>query len=243
MLITIKNFIRKELFQPTYLSLFINPFYHARKALYINIKSLSDNISGRVLDVGCGNKPYRSLFNCEEYVGLEIDTPKNRQNQIADLFYDGNRFPAKDRSFDNIICNEVFEHVFAPDEFLSEIARVLKPNGNLLLTVPFFWDEHEQPVDFARYSSFGLKYLLEKHGFKIIQQCKTLTDIRVLFQILIVYLYKVTATKNPLFNTVICIFLISPFNILGQLVWWFLPRNNDLYLDNVILARRDNELL
>ena len=58
------------------------------------------------------------------------------------------------------MCNQVLEHVFNPDDFVREIARVLKPGGALLLTVPFVWNEHEQPYDYARYSSFGLRAFL-----------------------------------------------------------------------------------
>ena len=191
------------------------------------------------MDVGCGKKPYELLFECQEYVGLEIDTPENREKKVANLFYDGECFPVKDASFDWVVCNQVFEHVFKPDEFLSEIARVLKSDGGLLMTVPFVWDEHEQPYDFARYSSFGLKSLLETHGFIVLEQRKTLADTRILFQLLNAYIYKVTATKTPFINLIICVFLMAPFNILGQLLFWMLPKNKVLYLDNIVLAKRE----
>jgi len=238
MLAAIKAFSHKELFHPTALSMLVNPFYFARKALYWEIRSLGKHVSGRVLDVGCGRKPYENLFNCEEYVGLELDTLGNRGKNVADLFYDGKYFPVEDASFEWVLCNQVLEHVFKPDEFLSEINRVLKSEGGLLMTVPFVWDEHEQPYDFARYSAFGLKSLLEKHGFIVVEQRKTLADARILFQMLNTYIYKVTATKNPFINLIICLFLIAPFNILGQTLSWILPKNKDLYLDNVVLAKK-----
>jgi hypothetical protein len=106
------------------------------------------------------------------------------------------------------------------------------------MTVPFIWDEHEQPFDFARYSSFGLRSLLESHGFVILEHRKTLTDIRVLFQMLNDYIYKITATKNSFINILICAVLISPFNITAQIVYRLFPQNKDLYLDNVILAKK-----
>jgi len=91
------------------------------------------------------------------------------------------------------LCNQVLEHVFNPDAFLSEIYRVLKRDGKLLLTVPFVWDEHEQPSDYARYSSFGLKALLEKNGFRIIQHERIGADASILFQLINAYLYTVSA--------------------------------------------------
>lgn len=93
-------------------------------------------------------------------------------------------------SYGGVICNQVLEHVFNPDLFLQEIFRVLKPGGKLLMTVPFVWDEHEQPWDYARYSSFGLRSLLERNGFIVDEQRKTNADARVLFQLINAYLYK-----------------------------------------------------
>ncbi len=229
---------QREAFFPSVFGLLINPFYFARKGLAKHTTDLAVNITGKTLDVGCGTKPYAHLCQSIEYVGLEIDTPQNRINKNADYFYDGTQFPFEDASFDSVVANEVFEHVFNPDQFLSEVIRVLKPNGMVLLTMPFVWDEHEQPYDFARYSSFGIKSLLEKHGFEIIEQRKSIDDIRVIFQLLNAYIYKKTVTKNAWLNALITLILMMPFNILGELLALVTPRNPDLYLDNIVLAKK-----
>ena len=192
--------------------------------------------------MGCGTKPYQKLFVAAvDYVGLEYDSPANRVAKRADYFYDGNIFPFEDASYDGVICNQVLEHVFNPDQFLREISRVLKPGGNLLLTVPFVWDEHEQPWDYARYSSFGLRSLLERNGFDVDEQRKTNADARVLFQLINAYLFKVLRTSNPVVNLVVCAVFIAPFTLLGILLGKILPANPDLYLDQVVLARRRTE--
>ena len=162
----LKKYFYKQKFNPDILGLFINPFYFARRGLYINIRKYSSEISGRILDVGCGQKPYQGLFNFEKYIGMDIENEGHVHiNEDIDVFYDGIKFPFNENNFDAIITNQVFEHVFNPDVFLKEIHRVLKYKGKLLLTVPFVWDEHEQPNDFGRYSSYGLKHELEKNGF------------------------------------------------------------------------------
>jgi len=194
----LKQRIQEEQFNPGFLGMFVNPFYFARKGLYAEVRFLSESVRGKTLDIGCGQKPYKHLFEVTEYIGLEIDTLGNRSNKKADYFYDGKIFPFQENTFDTVLSNQVLEHVFNPDEFLSEVHRVLKSQGILLLTVPFVWDEHEQPIDYARYSSFGLKYLLEKHKFEILDQRKSITDIRVIFQLLIGYIYKVTVTQNKI---------------------------------------------
>lgn len=229
---------RRETFFPSILGLLINPFYFARRGLAKHITDLAYFIKGKTLDVGCGNKPYAHLFQSSEYVGLEIDTPQNRVIMNADYFYDGKTFPFDDVSFDSLVANEVFEHVFEPDQFLSEARRILKPNGVILLTMPFVWDEHEQPYDFARYSSFGIRALLVKHSFEVQQQRKSTDDIRVIFQLLNTYIYKKTFTTNRWVNMLLTLLLMAPVNILGELLFLVTPRNPDLYLDNIIIAKK-----
>jgi len=238
----LKSKYNQEMFSPGLMGIFINPFYFARKELYREMTRFSCQISGKILDVGCGSKPYQGLFtSVSEYIGLEYDTPQNRVAKRADYFYDGNIFPFEDTSYDGVICNQVLEHVFNPDQFLHEILRVLKPGGDLLLTVPFVWDEHEQPWDYARYSSFGLKSLLERNGFVVVEQRKTNADARVLFQLINAYLYKILQTSNAKVNLLVCVVIMAPFNVLGILLGKLLPANPDLYLDQVVLARKRTE--
>jgi SAM-dependent methyltransferase len=234
----LKTVYEKEQFHPGWLGLFINPFYFARKELAQNIASMARHMGHKILDVGCGQKPYASLFDSSAYVGLEFDTPANRAKGVADVYYDGGGFPFPAQEFDAVICSQVLEHVFNPGEFLTEVHRVLRDGGKLLLTVPFVWDEHEQPYDFARYSSFGIKYLLEQHGLDIIEHKKTLADVRVLFQLANAYFYKWLVGGNAYWNLLATLVFMSPLNLLGALVYKVLPRNDDLYLDNVVLARK-----
>ena len=138
----------------------------------------------------------------------------NREQKKADYFYDGNKFPFRNAEFDSIVTNQVLEHVFNPDEFLSEINRVLKIDGKLLLTVPFVWDEHEQPYDYARYSSFGLKSFWKRHGFQIIKHHKSVNDFGVIIQLINAYIYKITI-KFPLLRQLTTITLCAVINILG----------------------------
>jgi SAM-dependent methyltransferase len=234
----LKRYVREQLYNPGFAGLWLNPFYHARRELFRTVKRLAPQLGGRILDVGCGSKPYAVLFSADDYIGLDIDTPENRAHGYAEFFYDGKLFPFPDQSFDSLVCNQVLEHVFTPDLFLGEISRVLKPGGKLLLTVPFVWDEHEQPWDYARYTSFGLKSLLEKNGLDVLEQHKLNADIRVLFQLINAYLYKVLRTRYTVLNVLFWIVIMAPFNILGALLYRLLPANPDLYLDQVVLARK-----
>ena len=241
MLRTLKQIYIKEQFNPKILGLFINPFYFARKGLYQNVSKLITNLNGKLLDVGCGTKPYENICNVDEYIGLEIGDEGNRQHNYADVFYDGKTIPFEDKIFDSILSNQVFEHVFNPNQFLKEINRVTKVGGRFLITVPFVWDEHEQPYDYARYSSFGLKHILAENGFEIIEHRKSNNGIEVIFQLINDYLYKVIMTENIYFNLLIIILLMAPINMAGLILSKLLPRNNDLYLDNIVLAKKTKD--
>lgn len=234
----LRTYYRARQFDPGVVGLLINPFYLARRALRRSIASSSGRLAGRMLDVGCGSKPYRDLFNVPSYVGLDIDSEASRKRGSADVLYDGKRFPFEDASFDAILCNQVLEHVFNPDEFLAEVKRVLSPGGRMLLTVPFVWDEHEQPWDYARYSSFGLRALLARHGLIVLEQHKLLGDASVLFQLLNAYLFKVTRTRFAAINLLINALLLAPVSLLGLLAGALLPRNPDLFLDQLVIAER-----
>lgn len=204
------------------------------------ISELSANIQGHLLDVGCGTKPYRTLFNVEAYRGLDIDSPITRDRGMADDLYDGKKFPYQDGTFNSALCNQVLEHVFNPDEFLTEINRVMKSGGKLLLTVPFVWDEHEQPYDYARYSSFGLKALLEKNGFKIISHKKLAADATILFQLSNAYLFKLTQRWPRLVKLLFTCTVMATVNIFGVIAGKLLPANPDLFLDHVVLAEKQS---
>lgn len=134
--------------------------------------------------------------------------------------------------------NEVIEHVFNPDELLQEIRRIMKPEATMMITLPFVWDEHEQPYDYARYSSFGIKHLLQKNGFKVEVLEKSCPNFGVIFQLVNGYIYKITKKLPLIFRMLFILLLCFPFTILGLILGFLLPNNNDLYLDNILIVSK-----
>jgi len=234
----LKQIYTKEQFNPKIIGLFVNPFYFARKGLYQNVSELIEHLNGKLLDIGCGTKPYQDLCKVDEYIGLEIDDEGNRNHNYADVFYDGKTIPFENNTFDSILSNQVFEHVFNPNDFLKEINRVTKRGGVMLMTVPFVWDEHEQPYDYARYSSFGLRHILNENGFEVIEHRKSNNGLEVIFQLLNDYIFKKTVTKSGYLNLLFMLLLMAPVNVVGLLLSKVLPKNDDLYLDNIVLAKK-----
>lgn len=232
----LKIFARKQ-FYPGIIGVFVNPFYIARKGLLSQVKINANRLTGRLLDVGCGSKPYQELFNVDEYIGLEFDSERARMAGVADYYYDGTKFPFDDNSFDSVLCNQVLEHVFTPELFVSELNRVLKEGGEVFLTVPFVWDEHEQPYDYARYTSFGLKALFENNGFAIRRQTKICADASIIFQLINCYIYKLLPNSIYI-QLVFNILFMAPISVIGVFLGKILPNNDDLFLDQLIIAEK-----
>lgn len=119
----------------------------------------------RVLDAGAGDAPYRPLFAHCAYVTQDWPGTVHEGARGADVIADLHDLPVEDGSFDAVVCTEVLEHVAEPARVLDELARVLRPGGSVLITVPFVGGLHEEPHDHYRYTSHGLRGLLARAGF------------------------------------------------------------------------------
>lgn len=144
-------------------------------------------LTGRVIDIGCGRKPYEALLRpyVTEHIGVDHENTFHDKSNI-DLFGTAYDIPSDDSSFDSAICTAVLEHLEEPEQALRECHRVLKPEGVAIYSVPFIWHVHEEPRDFYRFSKYGLEYLFKKVGFEILE-IKALSGFWVTFGQLFVY--------------------------------------------------------
>lgn len=236
---TLKKIYSREMFSPSLLGVFINPFYIIRKKLHEKIMIKSSYLSGKLLDFGCGRKPYENIFDVEEYTGLDIqESGHDHTNEQIDVYYDGETIPFDDNTFDSIFSSEVLEHVFNPEQILSEIFRVLKPGGHILLTVPFVWAEHEAPYDFARYSSYGIRHLLEKSSFEVVKVEKSTNYMEAIFQIWIAYIYQHLFPNNKILRLLMTPVFIAPITLCALVFSAVFPKNDSLYLSNIVVAKK-----
>ncbi len=239
MLSHLKKHYKGAQFTPNILALFINPFFIIRRGLFRGINKYKAYMSGKMLDFGCGSKPYRHLFQVDEYIGTDIRVSgHNASNKQVDVFYDGNTLPFQDNSFDCVLSSEVFEHIFNLDTVLQELYRILKPDGYMIVTVPFIWDEHEIPYDFGRYTSFGLKHLLEKQGFSVIEMHKSNTYHTTLVQMRIAYIYQHIFPRNKAVRLMLNPIIVFPLTIWGLFWDLILPKNYNFYHNNIFLVQK-----
>ncbi len=133
-------------------------------------KAIKQFAHGKLLDIGCGNKPYKNITTLyvKEHIGLDhCDTIHNKSD--IDIFGTAYKIPQQDSYFDTILCTAVLEHLEEPGKAIAEANRVLKQGGYAIYTIPLFWHLHEEPRDFYRYTKNGIKYLFEKNGFSIVE--------------------------------------------------------------------------
>ena len=130
--------------------------------------------SGVLLDVGCGGKPYRTLFEdrVETYIGLDYPPTHLALEDVgdvamADVYGDGASLPVRSGTVDTVLCTQTLEHVPEPWVVMDEMARVLCSGGHLILTAPMAWGLHGEPHDFYRYTKYGLRSLAERSGLDV----------------------------------------------------------------------------
>ena len=156
-------------YQPNWYAVFFKPTYIIRSYLASNIFRFSNKYCVphmKILDVGCGEKPYRNMFQNCDYSGIDIHGgPLDDELKKVDAYFDGISIPFKDYQFDVVLLIEVLEHAEYPERLLLEIKRVLKKDGILFMTMPFAWREHGAPYDFRRLTSYGHRKILEEAGF------------------------------------------------------------------------------
>ncbi|RXK86808.1 class I SAM-dependent methyltransferase [Filimonas effusa] len=220
------------------------PAYLTRNRLLRSVAELAPSLQGKVLDFGCGAKPYQSLFTqAAQYIGVDYQNEgHSHENEHIDFFYDGKTLPFANGEYDAIFSSEVFEHVFNLDGIMKELNRVLKPGGSLLLTCPFAICEHEVPNDFARYSSFAIRHILEKNGFTVTRQFKTANAVETVFQLWINYIHQYITpfvAKIPVVRSVFRVTTYGILNLTAIALGALLPRGESLYLNNVVLAQKN----
>ncbi len=203
--------------------------YIIRTCLLEKINLHKHHLKGRMMDFGCGKKPYQSLFNVDEYIGVDFDGEgHSHKDEQIDVFYDGKHLPFPDNHFDSVFSSEVFEHVFNLEEIVLEIKRTMKKGGIIMITCPFVWYEHEIPNDYARYTQFALKHLFEKSGFEVIKIDKTGNATLSIFQLIHFY-----------FSPKILSFIFTPLiNIVALGVNKLIKSKKTLYLNNIVIAKK-----
>jgi SAM-dependent methyltransferase len=115
----------------------------------------------RILDVGCGVKPYYPFFAsvASSYVGVDVV-----ENPVAELLGPVEDLPVEDASFDVVLCTQVLEHSDDPAQAVRELRRVTAPGGRVLASTHGVQVYHPSPVDYWRWTHEGLRRLFTENA-------------------------------------------------------------------------------
>ncbi|MDD5578210.1 MAG: class I SAM-dependent methyltransferase [Methylobacter sp.] len=154
-------------------------------------ESLPRDIKLKIYDFGCGQKPYQVFVHDHDYIGIDID----EKNTSADIHANIENVPVNDKEADVVVSFYVLEHVQNPQKVIDEKFRILKEGGRLFMLVPLYWEEHEQPYDFFRFTRFGIEMLMKNAGFKEI----VIEEVNTNFSILGMHLARLFAGRKFLY--------------------------------------------
>ena len=152
-----------------------SPIKIASELLWTKLEQVASlHAKGRLVDLGCGTKPYEPLFApyITEYVGVDFKDASSLHYGAAtraDVYADCTDTKLAAASFDTLLSTEVMEHIYDTHAYIQECGRLLKKGGTGIFTVPFVWQTHADPFDYYRFTKYSIKKLFEQHGFASIQ--------------------------------------------------------------------------
>jgi len=145
--------------------------FHPQWLLRFGVKneSLISRARGIVLDIGCADRwPEQQLPSNCRYIALDYPVTGGKlYASRPDVFADAAELPFLSNSIDTVLYFEVLEHVAEPRQTLVEIARVLKPGGLLIMSMPFLYPMHDEPHDYQRLTRHGLLRELTEYGLSV----------------------------------------------------------------------------
>lgn len=156
-----------------FFTLLQNTPFHPQWIIYKRAKKQKEYIgrtaSGLIIDIGAGRQTVRPfLQENSQYIAIDYyDTSLNWYKHKPDLFADAQHLPLQSLKADTVLLLDVLEHLPRPTQAIAEIHRILKPQGILILSIPFLYPLHDEPLDFHRWTKYGIKQLAQQNDFKI----------------------------------------------------------------------------
>lgn len=198
--------------------------------------------TGICLDVGCGDSPYRFLYEGYKYKGIDWNGSnesfgyKNNDTE----YYDGYNFPIQSQTIDLLVHTEVAEHIQDIKHFFDECYRVMKQESVMIFSIPFSARYHYIPYDYRRLTPAGINDILTNCGFTDIKIFPRSTDITVACYKTITIGYRWLLSKNIIkilgFILFLPFFSISLF--LGQISLWLDIGEKDDCLGYIVTATK-----
>lgn len=153
------------------------PLYLVLSDLILALRPLASTAAIKILDLGCGGSPYRSLYPNAIYHRADIAGTEQIDFEIPTGLANW-QLPVDAGVYDLVLSSQVLEHVLDSTSYLNEAFRVLKTGGKLVLSTHGTFEDHGCPYDFRRWTADGLAADLTSSGFNVVQMSKLTTGPR-----------------------------------------------------------------
>lgn len=205
-------------------STFLHPQYFIKIAERRCLEEVKILAKGTFLDIGCGRQWYRKELEpyFDKYYGLDHPGAFKRYQSLypVELRADATNIPLTSESVDIAMMIMVLEHLGDPEKALTEAKRVLRKDGTLVICTVENYPGHDLPLNFYHFTKFGLRQMLERHGFKVKKLISfgNFWETQVVFQnVYLMQIIKKLVNKNQQFFAVILLLLFTPVMILGNI--------------------------
>jgi len=179
-----------------------------RRQIDDEIHALRPGAGDWIVDMGCGDMPYRPLFEARgaRYIGCDIDPAA--QLTITE----GKPVALDDACARGVVSFQVLEHVWDLEWYLGECRRLLRPDGWLLLSTHGTWLYHPHPTDFRRWTVDGLTREIESHGFVVERITGVVGPLAWTTQFRLLG-YREALRRVPMFGALVLPFLATLMNV------------------------------
>lgn len=202
------------------LKLMLNPFFSVKFLLCKDIEQVvkKNFIQGNLLDIGCGNKPYKKLFKDCDYQGIDFEGYSENnisEKERPDFFFDKEylksfKLPFGDETYGHTVSFQVIEHHQQPSILIEEMKRITKRKGLIIISAPFFWPIHEKPNDYFRFSYFGLYELAKRNDLEVLEVKQQGGFFVMLSSMINSFVFE---NKSRLFQLVLLVIFYLPFQL------------------------------
>lgn len=213
--------------------------YLALKPIIENLKIFSQKAKEEnvkiILDLGCGTKPYESLFPfVEKFIGFDVE-----KNEKVDVVGFNWNLPFKDSEFDAVISTQVLEHTAKIYETVDEIKRVVKNGGLIFISVPFVFPIHGAPYDYYRFTKYGLLEIFKE--FELIEITPLNGFINTQLRLVNIFLNHIPFSEYFLFPVFFVnnILAILSDNVFKVVLNWPRKKGKTIY-DDVYMSMPEN---
>lgn len=236
------------------LNFILNPSFIEKKSILDSVEYIAKKYNNilknkKLLDIGCGSKPYQNLFQTMHitYEGIDFEkysTNLTYQLSKPDYYFNSNYMKSfrlrqfGKASYDIIVGFQILEHHAKPEVFFAEAARVLKKSGILIISFPFIWELHEEPYDYQRLTQYKIEQLCQENNLMIIEIIKRGNILSVTSQLINLSFLNTNLPK--LLKKLILVILLIPFQCIAYVFDLFhVNPNRKIFLGYTIVIKKN----